>query len=274
MKRLKIISISLALLLLLSLSTSAYAANDLQTEFLVSIGFPLEVISQMDNEEVNYVLSLAQQYDIEYSSFTTAQLNSPTDDNISPFGLIPSSDMTLSVMALTIRGTTGTDGRTAIEGINVIISYEWADGLPRIKKEDAITLNWDNTVFTYKSFENTEYYCYSYGENGQPIWWSRPSVNDPFDNIQGAVCYYTNLVGTIPDYDYIKHKGIASVILVPASPIYVGTDHNTSLNVQYVHDKNPLLLFKPEFIFGPVSISVQDSALTDRVSASALYQYT
>lgn len=271
----KVISLLLAFCLSVLLASPAFATQSQEDELLLEIGFSREEINALNEKEKEYICSFAQENDVGYAGMSTITLSETNEDGNQTYGLIDSTVMNLNIINLTVRGGTDAEGKIIVKRVNVIISYEWFNSHPAVKKEDAISVNWDNRVFSYYSFENTDYYCMYKDEDGDPVWTSRGSVNTPYTLSQGGLGYYTTLRNPfIGGVDLQGLNGIASVMLEPAFPMYEGTGYSSAVNVVYVHDKNPLEVVDLSFEVDGVTISIQEGLLSDSVAASTLIRYT
>lgn len=127
------------------------------------------------------------------------------------------------------------------------MDYIWTSGKPFWQWSDGITVNWDASVFTFKSgsFRANDYKLLVSTQN----WENTTSLSNPFALAQGGLGYYAKLtfsetvLGTT--VSALQHKGSASFTLLPKqSPMYLKTayttdTYSTAINVEYLHVKNP-----------------------------------
>lgn len=250
----KLISISLLLVILLSSVFISYADEvtvEDQRQYLLDQGLPAGLIDFREDAEIYEMYSAMVDRSVKYLG---TELISMTENlemgDIVPFGIIPEEDMTL---AITTVADTTYDSTRKLDKVNklyVYIDFIWQEDHPSIRKEDAIAVNWDYSVFTLKedSFVARDYRKNQLGGS----WVNWKTYTSPARADQGGLGYITTLSSDTTGIKAKQIKGSAQFELLPKnSPIYLKSGESvTSLNVQYTHNKNLL----------PFSVGFQSSS--------------
>lgn len=180
-------------------------------------------------------------------------------------GTIPSSEMVLTSVPLVICDSTS----TYVDSVIIIIDYEWEEGHPIMKGTDAISANWDHSVFSYVpySFESTNYEFIS----GQG--WTVDNTNYVLSAAnQGGLGFDIELPGT-SGFSSKGIRGEAAFDLEPAIPMRVNGNYSTNINIQYAHDGNPTIIDGFSFTYDDYGVSIDVGSLTDTAAASILLHY-
>lgn len=109
-------------------------------------------------------------------------------------------------------------------------------------------------------------------------WFAAYTYNNPVALTQGGLGYIARLSYSEQalgqSVGASAHKGSASFILLPAVPMYyVKNAYTTSINVQYVHNKNLGSLSVSFDVLG-AGVSVDVFGLSDSVAKSLVVYYT
>lgn len=256
------------------LTVPAFASDGKQDEVtaLLEAGFSQNFLECRSNAEIEELYTLLQTVDVLYEE-SVVYLDS--EEETSTCGTIPTSDMRLRVGFATILGA-DENGRRQIETIMVFVDYEWFEGHPSITKVDGITVNWDSDLFSMVpgSFSSADYHNYGNGAVELTV----NEQTNPLKLDQGGLGYEVTLTPMQGLSSYVcVVSGSASFDLVPRSPIYYddnGNTHNASINVQYVHDKNPLPGFSLSFSYQGVGVTIDPGMFQDSVAINRLVEYS
>lgn len=279
----KIFSVVLMLALSLTMCISSYAdevveevtTND-KIEHLISQGIPEDFLDGKEPQQIAELYEMFYDKTIEFLGTETATLTeSLCPPGISTFGEIPTNDMLLKFTAMAVVREYNDGRRSEYIGVAIFVDYEWYDGHPRINKTDKIAVNWDASLFTYEadSFSLVEYKEVPDLADGDDWWIQTSTGNKPEQVTQGGLGYSANLAQywTNGDFFVYGQKGTAHFWLKPRYTIYAGSTHSTTLNVEYVHDKN---------LFGALSFSAAgftvtiNSSFSDSTTRSATRYYS
>ena len=254
-----------------SVSAEPFGQND-KIDNLVENGIPREFLLKRSVEEIDLLYDMAQEYVLEYKS----EQELYDDNQIATYGTINENHMTLTVSKVEAHSPPLPGSPSRLDSVAVFVDYIWVDGRPLIKHEDAITVNWDSSVFlfvpdSFNSYDRIEVRSdqiidYSQDFNVQA---------NPAHLSQGGLGYYANLMFTLGNDldDYLVRSGSASFMLEPRSTIYVGSDLSTSIAVEYTHDKNPVGLGVTLEYHG-FGVTVSAALLQDSVAKAMTVTYS
>lgn len=277
----KLISLVLALALsMLSVVTASAASvgisfND-KIEYLLSQGISEEFLENKETQQIEELYEMFYGKNIKFLGTETTELTEMFySPDISTFGNIPASDMLLKFTAMAVIQEYNDGRRSEFIGVAVFVDYEWYRGHPMINKTDKIAVNWDASLFTYEadSFSLVEYKEVPDLATGSDWWIQTSTGSHPEEVTQGGLGYSAQLASlwTNGDFDVYGQKGTAHFWLKPRYKIYDGNTHSATMNVQYVHDKNP---------FGSLSFSAQgftvtiNSSFSDSTTRSVTHYYS
>lgn len=212
--------------------------------------------------------------DIEFlGTETVGMTETVSPSGVSTYGVIPESDMLLTINGVHSLERDITTGRNKIKKMFVFVSYEWFDSKPMVTKQDGITINWDSSLFTLEKdmFTACDYVKYAYA----PIeeWIETDMYTNPSEINQGGLEYVANLNHYNENYITIGSRGGAVFSLLPKKTIYSGSGQITSINVRYVHDKNPFW-GTVTFLYSGFGVTVNLSGLQDSVAKPFNYIYS
>lgn len=270
------IAFLVSLCLILSLTSTACASSDQslvsnqvdQIEYLINAGVPQSYLERRTPHEINTLFELAQTHTLQHFSMSTSYFEGDT----SPFGTIPVSDMTFNVDGVAAIRPPLPNQPSYLTSVLVTIDYQWNSGHPFVRAEDAITVNWDSSLFQFVegTFNSVDYHHMGSGEapvNSQ----TRPATID-----QGGLGYYALLTNTSPNP--VLYRGNAGFLLSAKENLYSINDYPSNIKrsliaAVYTHNKNPLGLGL-SFSHSGVGISVSPGSLQDSAGASYSIQYS
>lgn len=238
---------------------------------LLDMGVPSSFIENKEDCDLYVLFNKLNGRNFHFYDSETVYLNtSDYSGDVMPCGSLSEDDMTLTITKVDFTEYDSEVGMNFLEEVMVFIDYRWLkQNAPFVKKDDGISVNWDSNVFTYLpgSFSATDYYMASLG-----VWSAGPTNNNPYIITQGGLGYYADLGYVL---DSITHKGTAFFSLVPRDPnTYKYANGNaTNINVQYVHDKTPLVGSISFTVYG-VGISINAPVMNDSAAKSIIYHYT
>lgn len=215
-----------------------------KVEYLLSLGIPGDLISKSPETEIDDMYASFFEKSVEYLGTETTTMSLEDDlGSIEVYDNIQSADMSFSTSYFSVKNDKYATKNDPIDYLEIRVSYEWSKGHPFVRWTDGITVNWDSNVFTYKSGSFT----------ASDIKWlmgaevKRVDYTRPAELTQGGIGFYTDLntlfAGSVQTG--FSCGGRASIKLLPKhSPMYIGNigvfSKNTTINANYLHNKNPL----------------------------------
>lgn len=190
--------------------------------------------------------------------------------NITPMGIIPEDHMNLSIFCFyDFYEPTG-----QISDIYMLVNYTWAMLRPVVRKDDGITVNWDASLFTFLSGSFDSYDLGYYSLLDDWVLWSHSS--SPAQLSQGGLGYYADLGSYNAMLEMGAHqlRGTCSFTLLPTSPMYIEYTNATSINVNYMHNKDPIPWLSIGFVIKEIfNVGLDFSGLNDEVADSVNIYY-
>lgn len=272
----KLISIFLTIILAFSCITNASAeTSEITTqdklEQLIAQGIPETFFENKEDSDISELYDMLAGKTFRFLGTEEIELSETTDNkSVSTYGIILESDMLLSISKVEIVHRDTATNKFIVDSVLVYVDYEWFDGKPIINKTDGISVNWDSSLFAFKqnSFSSKDYKKIF----GSSSWLEWMSTNNPETLNQGGLGYSAVLASSVMGHGTITaQKGHASFILLPKSRIYSGSQRATSINVEYVHNKD--LFNTINFSYNGLGVSVSLSGLKDSVAKSVNYYY-
>lgn len=272
----RIISFLVSLCLIFLLTGTACASSDEsyvsyqsdQIEYLINAGLPQSYLDRRTPYEIDTLFELAQTYTLQHFSMSTSYF----ENNTSTFGTIPVSDMEFHVDGIAAIFTPDNSEQSYLLSILITVDYLWGSGRPFVRAEDAITVNWDSSLFQFVegTFKSVDYHHMGPGEtpvNSQ----TRPATLD-----QGGLGYYALLTNISPNP--VLYSGNASFILnakenLFSKDTYPSNIKLTSFTAVYTHNKNPLGIGL-SFAHKGVGVSVSPGPLQDSAGGSYSISYS
>ena len=237
------------------------AEND-KIDFLLATGLPLTFLEQRSSIEIDTLYDISQTYTLQYS----VEQQYYYENDFIPHGTIPEADMVLSISKLEAHSP-GSPSR--LTSVLIYIDYTWTKDHPTVRKQDAITVNWDSSLlqFAEGSFNSADY---EESCNSSYVTTTNAQTNPSHLNLAG-LGYYAQLRPGSSEENVIL-KGSASFTLNAKSSIYVGNSYLTQITVEYTHDKAPFL-GSISLSYNGLGVSVSTGVLQDSVAKGITVRY-
>jgi len=196
----RVSALALACVLVIAMGCPAFSANkedsialdksDVEMkEFLTTRGFTEDYLDALIPQQLEILYQTCYSNDAYFLSVTKIPVAVPYG-NISTDQLELEATYTYTPYVI--------NGVTYMYEIHVMVNYDWIK-VPMIKKADAISVNWDNTILTYN--DNFKSYDYAYSDL-QGKWITYKTWNAPEALNQGGLGIYTYI-----DYTYRLPSG-------------------------------------------------------------------
>ncbi len=241
-------------------TTNVMAEEISPYNYLLGIGVPSSYLESISGEDINSIYNDLKGKNCSFNSLETSN-EYDTVGGVITRGYIPSKDLNLSIMTVQEM----VNNTNIIKNVNVYVSWTWASNKPMIRHEDAISINWDNSLFQFKSnsFKSKDYM------DGK----SKPynTITVPAIVNQGGLGYHTLLANSSTEFPDLH--GFTSFILTCNDTIREGDTRSTSINANYAHDKNPIPGIGITFSKSGFGVSIDTGYLTDTISATTNLSY-
>lgn len=259
-----IISLITVICLLASISTSSLAAEDSQRALLVQKGLSEEVVKSLSQELVEDICEMVHQDEIDVLWVEKTETLVEENSGISRGTINP------IIMEFVVIAGANLDAGGAIETISVATVYSWLV-VPVWTWTDAITSDWDSSVFTYVSNSMSGSLYARYDDDSVEQY---GTVSVPTELAQGSLGVEVSLwAGPTEE---VKYEGMIHYQLAPKNrPMYEGienVDSSTVINAVYTHDRTPMIPGLSLTISAGV-VQVGFSLTHDSVGASANVYY-
>lgn len=238
-------------------------ASDSPYAMLKAKGLPADYLDSLSSEMLNTLYVQIGENNIAVVSNQNAVLYE-TNNEITTFGAISSNSMSLQCIVIEVYKK----NTSVIDSIIIGVDWIWQNGKPFFRLTDALSVNWDGALFTLKegAFLSQD----KWRLTGIDVWavskeYTRPSVAN-----QGGIGYHTKLTAD-PNFA-TDIGGSTTFVLLPRTTIYKGTNKVTSINVNYVHNKN-IILPTLSFTKAGIGVSVDPRWPSDEASSTANYYY-
>ncbi len=270
MKKMIIMLVISGILAILTIGSGFSAqAEELSTEekrdSLLQRGVPTLYLNSLDEDAIDEVYEkfIDGSMTCETTTSFLTEGSGSCDEGIMPYGTISSSDMWFNLTRIAEYSL------RRLQYMVVYVDFSW-NIEPKYQKADAIAVNWDPNVLTYKSGSFNGYYEMDYNDR---YTFGRHELESPQALTQGGLGYEVEFVkrsGHFYDPSYLYGESIFT--LLPARPIYTGQDYNAVVNAQYRHNWH---LFYPSIGFstsGP-TVGFGFTNMTDSTTASFNLSY-
>lgn len=273
----KIWSLILAGMVCLSLTISTFAVSndppdiDEMRAFLISREYPADFLEKLIDPQIESLYHSVAANNTYFYGFVTE--SGTIEPGYTTYADSLQNDIELTVMVGIPPVVSG--GSQSISELYVYVYYDWTK-LPSIRFSDAISLNWDSSLFAYASMHATDYA--QSGISGK--WIKNATWNSPTTLGQGGLGYnpcirYDELLGdaSVPASGL---KGNAEIKLVPkiemtdVKTVSTPSQAYTNFNAEYVHST---LAVTPSFSFSGTSGGVAINITTTMKSLAATYLF-
>lgn len=257
MKNLKSLLACVLVCILLCATVFPAFASESPYLFLLNCGYPKEYLDGLSDEMIlkmrniigdNTIVSVTKESAILYENI----------NNIQPYGSLEESDMIFNVYCSEICQK-GTDNITRVL---ISIEWEWKGNKPLVRKQDAISVNWDNSIFNY--VEDSFYaQCFMRASSANE-WTCFKELTTLSASSQGGVGFYNSFAYS-SGHNYFN-RGTAILLIQPNNAMKTKTgdtnkDVSTGINFEYVHDRLPLISGSVSFSYNGVGIGIQYNGL-------------
>ena len=244
--------------------TPAFAAP-MQTpyDFLIDCGYSSEYLNNLSDEMIIYICE--QIGDDTVTEVESKNLYLDENGNFSPIetlGGISESDLIISMTIAHVHkaNTNQTTG--------CIVGAEWLWTNKNVYRgKDALSLNWDNSIFYQASFMSQDMYRTSLNSNSIVS----KEYTKPTESSQGGLGFYTSLNKSLSNYP----AGAFIAVLYATSTIYdngINNNYGTAINLNYVHSKFANIGLS--FSVGPVGVSINPGSNHDSLSDTSEFRYS
>ena len=262
--------LSLLLVFCISFLTAipSFATTTIETQVarLQELGFPQEFLESITDQDIHKLYEKSRSGILQYGGKSTSLLY--TDDDISLYGTIPSADMQLDVHYIPYTNSSG----EAYTEIIIYVNYRWTTGHPEIRRGDGVAVNWDSSLF----YTDAKTFSCSNSARFQNTLINSNSSKVTSALSQGGLGYSVDFphVNNSGDDLVMKYtfSGSASFSLYPTSTMYSGNNRATTVNVEYCHNKTPVL-GSVGFIYKGVSVAISSPVLSDSVANNCVIRY-
>ena len=276
MRKLVVFLLTIALTAMVNVTMVSASTVEITTEdkkeYLISQGIPEDFLNDKETQDIDDIYASYYGKTVEYFGTETVSLTETADpSDISLLGVIPSDDMMLKITHVYVYDASSTSSSYfRIFETVVYVDYRWYNGKPFFRLTDAVSVNWDSSIFLLKpnSFQSTDYLSSSIGD--QTNWIVTNTSSDPEQLNQGGLGYSIKM-GSSPNFSTVQ-KGTAKFTLQPRSNIYSGKTRHTSINVEYVHNQslfNTLTIAKDG-----LGVTINLSGMKDSVAKPLTFDYS
>jgi len=268
-------------LALLASCPNTVCAEDISVEemeeYLIDNGIPYDYLNDKDDAYITRMYDKLYGIDFIYhgSETVTMSVSDPSGNQV--YGTIPEDELEFTITRISNVSYDSSAGMNRVNEVYVDVEYSWIVGEPYVRKEDAITVNWDSSVFTYQEdsfYAVDKKYLVSEGD-----WIISDEYSRPSQLAQGGLGYFTNLYYAESiagvSVNAQRCKGEATFTLEPKDPMYqVSGESVTSINAEYVHDFSTPIFSLSFATPDGYSISVEvPIGGTDSATCSVNYYY-
>lgn len=255
----KFTAIILGIIMIFSTVVPSFALEEESNDydFLLEQGYPTEHIDKLTDTMLQKMTNMIGD-------------NYIADVNVEKFVFNENSEMTRGTIKednLTLEIASGTlcqNGTDDIINILVTVNWEWAKGAPLYRGKDAISVNWDDDIFSYAD----EFYANDvYKSNENDDWSVFKEYSTLAASSQGGLGHWSDLKA------FKSYVGGGMIFLLnPTSPMVTGKTYSTTLNVEYVHSKAPITGL--EFSIMDVGVGISWNLSCDSMADSSVIKFS
>lgn len=239
--------------------------------YLLEEAIPEEYLSTQSDEEINTIYDDMKSGNTSYHVTTETTYLYETAEGLRPTANISEAHMTLKISAGDYYdSTTGKVNRT-----DVHVEYTWLGARPNLRGTDAISVNWDPSVYTYTGSFVSKEYANLTKQNDLYYQSTRPS-----ELVQGGLGYFVHLTQTYDKASGTQATGVHGTgyfTLTPKNPLYRATSSNastvTGIQVNYVHSEDITGLFPLSFSVSGVGVAISTSGNCSKAAKETTMYY-
>lgn len=231
----RFVSLGLAVWLILSCALIPVSAigNDIEYDYLLSIGVPASYLDELDTDELLRLYNKVYGKNYRLQSIENSVLSVQSQLSDVEERIIPLEDK-LDLNMLVFCHSDPDEFPEQIYEVYIYFTYEWITGYPYFVATDAVTLNWDSSLLRYSP---GSFYSYNEANPVSTGWYIYNTLSAPNTLEQGGLGY------TIPisqptiengNARYFNLRGGCDVALIPTVNMYPGLI-GTTISAKYGH---------------------------------------
>lgn len=208
-------------------------SNEYKKNYLISRGFPEDVLLHSNSRIVDHVYNHAIQND-------TAAFTYQDDESIMELAETSgytgnSAPLQSSKLKYSVTTVIYTDSSGKVTACDIDMGYDWLV-TPETASSDIITLRWDQSLFAFSGYMDGYNHVRNVGNSDLDIY---NIVQSASIGESGMIGWYAKLRS--PDISpklQAQPGGRAYVSFLPASPFHINDDIAPDFNIQYNHIKS------------------------------------
>lgn len=215
---------------------------------LLDKGVPKEYLDRLSEEMLLQIYEQIGENNVGTIYQESMELYCNSQGELQPYHTLTESSMTLTTYNIVCCKK----DTNIISNVVVAVSWEWHGNKPIVRKDDLISINWSDDLFTYYADSFIEQCYYMPGTE-----WILYKENTLLAmSKQGGVGFY-NALAYSSGHVY-QNRGDSIIMLLPTKEIRQTSSREkaTSINVEYVHDAKPLVA-SASFAYMGVGVSIQ-----------------
>lgn len=250
------LSLFLVFVLLCVMSFPAFAEESPYL-FLLNCGYPKEYLDGLPDEMLLKMRNIIGD-DVVVSVTTESAILYENSNSVQTYGDIDPAMLFFDGHC----GAICQKGTDKITGVLISIEWEWKGNKPIVRKQDPISVNWDNSIFNYVA---DSFYGQCFMRASSANEWSRfKELTTLSASNQGGVGFYNSFAYS-SGHNYFN-SGTAILLIQPNTAMRTkkGNDRDisTSINFEYVHDRLPLISGSVSFSYNGFGVGIQYNGVT------------
>lgn len=265
----KLISSVVCVAILFSIATISVHAETIPYSYLVKVGFPATYLDSLSEDMILRIYETVADKDV-YAIETKTMYLPETNCSISTYGSISEYSLHLDILSAEICQK----GTTTITSVMVAASWDWGYSKPFVRKTDALTINWDSSIFSFSenSFLLQEKFKNYNSDGSQTDWKVLQEYSRPEEHSQGGVGFTTQLSKF---NDFVG--GNVLFLVEPKIRMRVKSTNeqgsSTNFNINYIHDRS-ITGLSYSFPIAGGNIGIQPSRNSyDKAADSSTFRY-
>lgn len=196
---------------------SQTVSNDSMRKYLVTLGCPNEYVDTLSDDRVSNMYNILISGNYEFSGLKQ-EIVEVQDGNPNARGNISTSKLKLSIATFDY-----VDSSNNVQEVYVSLGYYWLQE-PIVTATDAITFNWDGTLFALNGF-----YAINTSDEKLPV----DYVDAPAKSANGGIGWYSKMKD--PYLGMVGINGGADLLLIPKKTIGANSNLNSDMHLNYAH---------------------------------------